>query len=175
MVPLPKHKSIVIERSYLLELLEMGEESFIPPGLKKRISVRRLLEGVEPLSKQQLEQEEEEQERKELADLTAIQTELDKQAETYARRVFGLYIVVWIGIALLFFAITIQFGYQIVSMVMFFVGLAALGPNIFFFITGKEWSRLAFYELILERRKAKLYREAGFDVERYEELTRLVG
>ena len=91
--------------------------------------------------------------------------------ETYAGRVFGLYMVTWIGIALLFLAVTIQFGREIVSMVMLFVGLAALGPNIFFFITGKEWSRVAFYELILERRKEKLYREAGFDVERYEELT----
>jgi hypothetical protein len=46
-VPLPDHPEIVVDYHYLLDLEAMGEKSFVPPGLRQRIDVRSLLEGVD--------------------------------------------------------------------------------------------------------------------------------
>ncbi len=37
-----------IDYQYLLDLEELGEDSFIPPGLKIRVNVKQLLNGIEP-------------------------------------------------------------------------------------------------------------------------------
>jgi internalin A len=47
-VPLPDHPEIVVDYQYLRDLEEMGEAYFIPPGLRERVSVKALLDGVEP-------------------------------------------------------------------------------------------------------------------------------
>ena len=47
-VPLPNHPEIVVDYRHLRQLEEMGEETFIPEGLRERISVRQLLDGIEP-------------------------------------------------------------------------------------------------------------------------------
>ncbi len=46
-VPLPDHPEIVVDYHYLLDLEAMGEKSFVPPGLRQRVDVRSLLEGVD--------------------------------------------------------------------------------------------------------------------------------
>lgn len=46
-VTLPDRPDIAVEYQYLKDLEEMGEESFIPPGLKQRVNVKQLLNGVE--------------------------------------------------------------------------------------------------------------------------------
>lgn len=53
-VPIPHHKGIVVDYQYLLDLEAMGEKSLIPPGLRARVEVRSLLEGVD-LTKTQRE------------------------------------------------------------------------------------------------------------------------
>ncbi|MGC9521133.1 MAG: COR domain-containing protein [Anaerolineae bacterium] len=51
-VPLPNHPEIVVDYRYLLDLESMGEKSFVPPGLRQRVDVRALLDGID-LSKLQ--------------------------------------------------------------------------------------------------------------------------
>ncbi len=46
-VALPDHPDIVVDYQYLLDLEAMGERSFVPPGLRQRVNVKRLLEGVD--------------------------------------------------------------------------------------------------------------------------------
>jgi internalin A len=46
-VPLPEHPEIVVDYQYLLDLEVMGEKSFVPPGLRQRVDVRSLLDGVD--------------------------------------------------------------------------------------------------------------------------------
>jgi internalin A len=47
-VPLPDHPAIVVDYQYLRDLEEMGETHFVPPGLRQRVSVKKLLDGIEP-------------------------------------------------------------------------------------------------------------------------------
>ena len=46
-VPLQERPDIVVDYQYLLDLEEIGEATFVPPGLKRRVSVKALLEGME--------------------------------------------------------------------------------------------------------------------------------
>ena len=46
-VPLPDHPEIVVDYQYLVDLEAMGEKRFVPPGLRTRVDVRALLEGVD--------------------------------------------------------------------------------------------------------------------------------
>ncbi|OUC12470.1 MAG: hypothetical protein B0A82_22225 [Alkalinema sp. CACIAM 70d] len=46
-VPLPNRPDIVVDYNHLLTLEELGEETFIPSGLRERTSVRQLLDGIE--------------------------------------------------------------------------------------------------------------------------------
>jgi internalin A len=46
-VPLPDHPEIAVDYQYLLDLEAMGERSLVPPGLRQRIEVRALLDGVD--------------------------------------------------------------------------------------------------------------------------------
>lgn len=46
-VPLPDHPEIVVDYQYLRDLEAMGETHFVPPGLRQRISVKTLLNGIE--------------------------------------------------------------------------------------------------------------------------------
>jgi internalin A len=46
-VPLPGHPEIAVDYQYLLDLELMGERSLVPPGLRRRIEVRALLDGVD--------------------------------------------------------------------------------------------------------------------------------
>ncbi|NJN96139.1 MAG: GTP-binding protein [Anaerolineales bacterium] len=46
-VPLPNHPEIVVDYQYLRDLEEMGETHFVPPGLRERVSVKTLLDGIE--------------------------------------------------------------------------------------------------------------------------------
>jgi len=41
------YKTVVISYRHLLDLEEIGEETFVPQGLKEKVSVRRLLEGID--------------------------------------------------------------------------------------------------------------------------------
>jgi len=48
-IPLPGHPELPpVDYKWLRDLESLGEETFIPPGLRERISVRQLLDGVEP-------------------------------------------------------------------------------------------------------------------------------
>lgn len=47
-VPMPDHPQIEpVDYGYLRDLEGMGESAFIPPGLRQRVSVRQLLDGVD--------------------------------------------------------------------------------------------------------------------------------
>lgn len=46
-VPLPGRPEIAVDYQYLLDLEAMGERSFVPPGLRCRVEVRALLDGVD--------------------------------------------------------------------------------------------------------------------------------
>lgn len=47
-VPVPGHTEVEpVNYSYLRDLEDMGESTFIPPGLRQRIGVRQLLDGVD--------------------------------------------------------------------------------------------------------------------------------
>jgi internalin A len=57
-VPLPDYPELPpIDYQHLLDLEEMNETSFIPPGLKQRVSVRQLLDGIEPEEQRQRQRE----------------------------------------------------------------------------------------------------------------------
>ncbi len=45
-VPIPGHPNVVVDYEHLLTLEELGEETFIPEGLRKKVSVRELLHGI---------------------------------------------------------------------------------------------------------------------------------
>lgn len=45
-VPIPGHSSVVVDYEHLLNLEELGEETFVPEGLKERVNVKQLLDGV---------------------------------------------------------------------------------------------------------------------------------
>ncbi|MBD1864072.1 GTP-binding protein [Trichocoleus desertorum GB2-A4] len=47
-VPLPDYPEIVVDYENLLDHEEMGEPFIIPPGLKAKVSVKQLLDGIEP-------------------------------------------------------------------------------------------------------------------------------
>ena len=47
-VPLPDHPEIVVDYGHLLDLEALGETSFIPEGIRERVNVKELLDGVEP-------------------------------------------------------------------------------------------------------------------------------
>jgi internalin A len=46
-VPLPGREDIVADYNHLLDLEGLGEETFVPEGLKERVSVKKLLDGIE--------------------------------------------------------------------------------------------------------------------------------
>nr|WP_322710677.1 COR domain-containing protein [Nostoc sp. ChiSLP03a] len=46
-VPLPDHPNILLDYQNLLDYEEMGESFIIPPGLKERVNVKALLDGIE--------------------------------------------------------------------------------------------------------------------------------
>ncbi|HIK07103.1 MAG TPA: leucine-rich repeat domain-containing protein [Trichormus sp. M33_DOE_039] len=46
-VPLPNYPKILVDYTHLLNLEELGETSFIPSGLKERVTVAELLNGIE--------------------------------------------------------------------------------------------------------------------------------
>ena len=46
-IPLPGYPEIAVDYEYLLDLESMGERSFIPPGLRQRIDVKLLLNGID--------------------------------------------------------------------------------------------------------------------------------
>lgn len=61
-VPLPNRPKILVDYEHLLNLEEMGETSFIPEGLKERVTVKQLLDGIEPeqtRQKRQLDRDDE--------------------------------------------------------------------------------------------------------------------
>jgi len=45
-VPLPQNPEIVVSFQHLLDLEEIGEETFVPEGTKEKVKVRELLNGV---------------------------------------------------------------------------------------------------------------------------------
>ena len=46
-VPLPGHDGVVADYNHLLDLESLGEETFVPEGLKEKVSVKKLLDGIE--------------------------------------------------------------------------------------------------------------------------------
>lgn len=46
-IPLPGYPEISVDYEYLLDLEAMGERSFVPPGLRQRMDVKLLLNGID--------------------------------------------------------------------------------------------------------------------------------
>jgi internalin A len=46
-IPLPGYPEITVDYEHLLDLEAMGERSFVPPGLRQRIDVKLLLNGID--------------------------------------------------------------------------------------------------------------------------------
>ena len=57
-VPLPDHLEIVVDYRHLLDLEALGETSFIPEGIRERVDVKKLLNGVEPEEERRGQREE---------------------------------------------------------------------------------------------------------------------
>ncbi|MBN2003511.1 MAG: leucine-rich repeat domain-containing protein [Anaerolineae bacterium] len=49
-VPLPGYPDIAVDYDHLLTLEELGDATFVPPGLRERVNVRELLAGVGSVS-----------------------------------------------------------------------------------------------------------------------------
>ncbi|QLE57927.1 COR domain-containing protein [Nostoc sp. TCL26-01] len=59
-VPLLAHPQILVDYTHLLDLEELGETSFIPSGLKTKVSVQQLLDGIEPRTQRRERQHDDE-------------------------------------------------------------------------------------------------------------------
>lgn len=46
-VPIREHPSVVVDYQHLLNLEQLGQEEFVPPGLREMVSVKQLLDGVD--------------------------------------------------------------------------------------------------------------------------------
>ena len=47
-VPVPGHPEVIADFGHLLDLEDMGEPTFVPVGLRERVDVKQILNGVEP-------------------------------------------------------------------------------------------------------------------------------
>ncbi|MGP1386773.1 MAG: COR domain-containing protein [Thainema sp.] len=55
-VPLPERPEVLVDYKHLLDLEALGEAEFVPPGLREKVSVRRLLDGIEAPEERQVRQ-----------------------------------------------------------------------------------------------------------------------
>jgi len=53
-VPLPNDPTVIVDYQHLLDLEEMGEETFIPYGLKQKVEIKNLLAGLRPSGKENM-------------------------------------------------------------------------------------------------------------------------
>ena len=56
-VPLPQDQKIVVDYKHLLDLESLGETSCVPPGLREKVNVKELLDGVDSEEKRRKQQE----------------------------------------------------------------------------------------------------------------------
>jgi internalin A len=190
-VPLPRRTEVVVDYKHLLNLETLGEESLIPEGLTERVNVKQLLDGLET---EQARRERQDGRRMPegvvrlpppnpespapdeddaLAELTRIKDRLDLSSERHAKRrirvSLGALLIVWAILALL----TYKLGWGVMEPWTYFVGgVAALGTYGYFAVTQQEFSPRAIYERMIETKKKQTYLASGFDLEKYERLTR---
>jgi internalin A len=191
-VPLPGHQEIVVDYQHLLNLEALGEASFIPEGLRERVDVKLLLNGIEPEVERRGRQESwmrgEKSERwstpqspqpamiteaEAVTELTRIKARLDLNAQTYAKRVLWLYVstlaAIWIALGILIW----RLGWSKMEPWTYLIGfIGTLGGYAYFAITQRELSPKAIYDRIVGRKQKKNYQEFGFDLQRYERLVK---
>ncbi|MEM8810672.1 MAG: COR domain-containing protein [Cyanobacteria bacterium P01_G01_bin.38] len=56
-VPLPSQPAVLVDYKHLLDLEALGEQEFVPSGLREKVRVRDLLEGIETLQGREERQE----------------------------------------------------------------------------------------------------------------------
>ena len=108
-----------------------------------------------------------------VAELTKIKEQLDRNAEEYAKRSLWLYLgvltAIWLGLIIL----TYKFGWNKMEPWTYFIGGGAtLGSYIYFAIAQRELSPRAIYDQTVESKKRKNYQASGFDLEKYQRLTK---
>ena len=194
-VPLPWHPEITVDFKHLLRLEVKGIEYWIPEGLEETVNVKRLLDGIESEQARRERQENqigegmleqlphmrppvrpataaiEPEESRALEELIRMKTKYDKDSEKYARKCLlaylALQVTVGTGLAVLIYRI----GWNTMEPWTYLISIVTLiGTYSYFVFTQREFSPRAIYEHLIERKKAKNYAEAGFNLENYKQL-----
>ena len=190
-VPLPEHPKVVVDYKHLLNLEDLGEESFIPEGLMERVNVKRLLDGLETtqarrerFAKRSMEQT---QTRRQsvrsqpaesgggevIAELSKIKAQLDLQSENYAKRSLRWYLAFIALVGIVLAVLTYRLGWDVMEPWTYFIGAAlTLGAYAYFAVTLREPSLRGIYDHLVEMKKKRNYEAFGFDQKKYERLMR---
>ena len=170
----------------MLNLEALGEASFIPEGLSEKVDVKPLLDGVELEQSRRERRDREERfvsrptpppepakDVEAVAELAKIKTNLDLKAQKYAKRCLWLYVGVlaamWTGLAIL----TRKFGWDTMEPWTYFIGVGGTFISYAYFaVTQRQFSPKAIYDHIVDSKKRKNYQTSGFDLEKYEGLTK---
>ncbi|HMB92103.1 MAG TPA: COR domain-containing protein, partial [Rhodothermales bacterium] len=195
-VPVPGHPDAVVDYEHLLNLEELGETHFIPEGMKERVSVQELLDGVEARQDRQkrrarddefgvvLRKPERERpklvsaepvkpqppaEREEVSAYHTLKKKLDRRSEQEAKRRF-IYAAMVVLVFWIFLAyLTSEIGWDTMEPWTYFLGIfSVFASYLYFAIRQKEVSPRAIYQQLVESRKQHNYE--AFDLEQYRQL-----
>ena len=108
-----------------------------------------------------------------LAELTRIKDRLDLSSERHAKRRVWLSLVALLLVWGLLAYLTYKLGWGVMEPWTYFIGIAsAAGAYGYFAYTQQEFSPRAIYEHMIESKKKQTYLDSGFNLEKYERLTR---
>jgi len=107
-----------------------------------------------------------------ISQLAEIKNKLESRAEKRARLVLWAYVgviaLVWLFLGLL----TYRYGWDTMEPWITFLGVpATIGPYIYFALTKREFTLHDIFHNIKNRHLHKLFRETGFDLDKYHSLT----
>ena len=106
-----------------------------------------------------------------LVRLTKIKQQLDLKARRYARQSTWLFvvtlIVLWSSLAVLIYYL----GWDIMEPWTYLIGIgASVGGYLYFAVTNREISPKEILDHMIETKRMKIYKEAGFDIQEYQSL-----
>jgi internalin A len=193
-VPLPERTSVVVDYRHLLTLEELGETSFIPEGMSERVTVKRLLDGIEPedsrREQRRLQRAEEPAASKPIpvyparaaaddkafAALRKVKESLDANSREYAKRILMLCFCAWCVAWLALAGFIYWLGWNVMEPWTYLIGSGVpVVTYLYFAATQQEFSPTAIYERLVERRVRQLYRSNGLDAEEYSRLAQASG
>jgi internalin A len=190
-VPIPKHPEVVVDYKHLLNLEEMGEEDFIPQGLKERVYVKDLLNGIESfetrkglIRKENSDEQAGKKARFEMLD--TIKRGCDADSEQYGNNVMRGVVVITSLIHIGFVAVLIYLifldptngwnTYEKWTFTIFAIleSINVIAAVIFFFLTSKDYSWAEVQRSLIENKRQKKYLTYNLDLDEYERLRREV-